>query len=120
MSAPAAASGVSVRAPDHAGVLTPEALELVAALEREFGARRQELLRARAERQIRLSDGELPGFLEKTRSVREGDWRVAPAPADLQDRRVEITGPAGDRKMVINAFNSGAQIYKIGRASCRG
>jgi len=111
MSAPAAASGVSVRAPDDAGVLTSEALELVAALEREFGARREELLRARADRQIRLSAGELPGFLEETRPVREGDWRVAPAPADLRDRRVEITGPAGDRKMVINAFNSGAQIY---------
>ena len=111
MSAPAAASGVSVRAPDDAGVLTSGALELVAALEREFGARRQELLQARAERQIRLSAGELPGFLEETRSVREGDWRVAPAPADLQDRRVEITGPAGDRKMVINAFNSSARIY---------
>ncbi len=111
MSAPAAASGVSVRAPDDAGVLTSEALELVAALEREFGARREELLRARAERQVRLSAGELPGFLEETRPVREGDWRVAPAPADLQDRRVEITGPAGDRKMVINAFNSGARIY---------
>ncbi len=111
MSAPAAAAGVSVLAPDDAGVLTPEALELVAALEREFGARREELLRARAERQLRLSAGELPGFLEATRSVREGDWRVAPAPADLQDRRVEITGPAGDRKMVINALNSGARIY---------
>ncbi len=111
MSAPAAAAGVSVHAPDDAGVLTSGALELVAALEREFGVRRQELLQARAERQIRLSAGELPSFLEETRSVREGDWRVAPAPADLHDRRVEITGPAGDRKMVINAFNSGARIY---------
>jgi malate synthase len=69
------------------------------------------LLRARAERQERISAGELPDFLESTRSVREGDWRVAPVPHDLQDRRVEITGPAGDRKMVINAFNSGARIY---------
>ena len=111
MSTEALASGVVVLAPDEAGVLTPEALELVAALEREFGQRREQLLRARAERQARISTGELPGFLEGTRAVREGDWRVAPAPADLQDRRVEITGPAGDRKMVINAFNSGAQIY---------
>jgi malate synthase len=100
-----------VRAPDGAGVLTPEALDLVAALQRELGGRREKLLRARAERQERIASGELPAFLEATRSVREGDWRVAPAPADLQDRRVEITGPAGDRKMVINAFNSGARVY---------
>jgi malate synthase len=102
---------VTVSAPDEAGVLTPEALDLAVALEREFRDRREELLRARAERQVRIEEGELPDFLESTRSVREGDWRVAPVPADLQDRRVEITGPAGDRKMVINAFNSGARIY---------
>jgi malate synthase len=92
-------------------VLTPAALELVAALQREFGARREQLLRARAERQVRISAGELPGFLEETRAIREGDWRVSPVPHDLADRRVEITGPAGDRKMVVNAFNSGARIY---------
>ena len=107
----AAAAGLTLRGPDEAGVLTPEALDLVASLERELGGRREELLRARAERQGRIRAGELPAFLEETRSVREGDWRVAPAPADLQDRRVEITGPAGDRKMVINAFNSGARVY---------
>ena len=101
----------TVHAPDEAGVLTPEALDLVVALEREFRDRREELLLARAERQRRIEAGELPDFLESTRSVREGEWRVAPVPADLQDRRVEITGPAGDRKMVINAFNSGARIY---------
>jgi malate synthase len=100
-----------VRAPDASGVLTPEALDLVAALELEFGGRREELLAARAERQERLLAGELPDFLESTRSIREGDWRVAPAPPDLQDRRVEITGPAGDRKMVVNALNSGARVY---------
>jgi malate synthase len=100
-----------VSAPDEAGVLTPEALDLVVALEREFAGRRDELLRARAERQERIQGGELPDFLESTRTVRDGDWRVAPAPSDLQDRRVEITGPAGDRKMVINAFNSGARVY---------
>ena len=105
------AATASVLAPDEAGVLTPEALDLVTELEREFGGRRKELLVARAERQERISAGELPDFLESTRSVREGDWRVSPVPADLQDRRVEITGPAGDRKMVINAFNSGARIY---------
>ena len=107
----AVAAGVAVRAPDEQGVLTPEALDLVGALEREFGERREQLLLARAERQERIAAGELPDFLEETRSVREGDWRVAPVPADLQDRRVEITGPAGDRKMVINAFNSGARTY---------
>jgi malate synthase len=100
-----------VSAPDEAGVLTPEALDLVVALEREFAGRREELLRARAERQERIQAGELPDFLESTRATRDSDWRVAPVPADLQDRRVEITGPAGDRKMVINAFNSGARVY---------
>jgi malate synthase len=105
------ATEVTVHARDDAGVLTPEALELVVALQREFADRREELLLARAERQERIAAGELPDFLESTRSVREGDWRVEPVPKDLQDRRVEITGPAGDRKMVINAFNSGARIY---------
>jgi malate synthase len=104
-------AGVEVLASDEAGVLTPDALELAAELEREFGTRRSELLRARGERQRRILAGELPDFLEETREIREGGWRVAQAPADLQDRRVEITGPAGDRKMVINAFNSGARIY---------
>jgi malate synthase len=104
-------AGVAVHRPDELGVLTPEALELVALLERELGGRRRELLAARAERQERIRAGELPAFLEETRAIREGDWRVARVPADLQDRRVEITGPAGDRKMVINAFNSGARIY---------
>jgi len=105
------AGGLAVLAPDEAGVLTPEALDLVAALQREFGTRRDELLRSRAEREEQLVAGELPDFLESTRAVRESEWQVAHAPADLQDRRVEITGPAGDRKMVINAFNSGAKAY---------
>jgi malate synthase len=105
------AAPTSVLAPDEAGVLTREALDLVVALHREFRDRREDLLLARAERQKRIDAGELPDFLESTRSIREGDWRVAPVPGDLQDRRVEITGPAGDRKMVINAFNSGARIY---------
>jgi len=106
-----AAPNAAARAPDPAGVLTPAALELVAGLEREFGGRREELLAARAERQERLLTGELPAFPEETGPVREADWRVAAAPADLQDRRVEITGPAGDRKMVVNALNSGARVY---------
>ena len=71
---------------------------------------RRELLAARAERQARLDAGERPDFLAETQDVREGDWRVAPAPADLQDRRVEITGPV-DRKMMINALNSGARVF---------
>jgi malate synthase len=111
VSTQAAASGVTLRAPDPAGVLTPDALELVAALERELGGRREELLLARVERQSRIAAGELPDFLEGTRSIRESDWRVASVPPDLEDRRVEITGPAGDRKMVVNAFNSGARTY---------
>jgi malate synthase len=111
MSAKVAVAGVTVLAADEAGVLTPDALELVAALQREFGERRLELLQARADRQKRISAGELPDFLEETRSIREGDWQVARVPKDLEDRRVEITGPAGDRKMVINALNSGARIY---------
>src|SRR3989440_303083 len=108
----ATVEGVEVHGPDleqSDEVLTPDALEFVAALHREFNATREELLRARAEAQARRDSGELPDFLEETRSVREDDgWRVAPPPADLQDRRVEITGPT-DRKMVINALNSGAR-----------
>ena len=107
----ATGADVQVRSPDRDGVLTTEALALVVALERELAGRREEILRARAEREERLLAGELPGFLESTRSVRDGDWRVAATPPDLRDRRVEITGPAGDRKMVINALNSGARVY---------
>src|SRR5436190_24027682 len=103
----ATVEGVEVRGPAVDGaeeVLTPDALEFVAALHREFDPVRQELLRARREAQSRRDAGELPDFLEETRGVREDDgWRVAPAPSDLQDRRVEITGPT-DRKMVINAL----------------
>jgi len=91
-------------------VLTPEAVEFLHLLQRELGDGRDEVLAARAARAQRLRDGELPDFLEETRSVREGDWRVPPAPADLVDRRVEITGPT-DRKMVINALNCGAKVF---------
>jgi malate synthase len=91
-------------------ILTDEALAFVAGLQREFGGRRDELLEARAERQVRLDKGGRPDFLEATRTVRQADWRVAPAPPDLRDRRVEITGPT-DRKMVINALNSGARCF---------
>jgi malate synthase len=111
MSTHALSPGITLHGPDEAGVLTPEALDLVAVLERELGERREQLLRERAAREELLLAGELPDFREETREIREGDWRVEPVPDDLQDRRVEITGPAGDRKMVINAFNSGARIY---------
>ena len=88
-------------------ILTPEALDFLAGLEHEFGARRRELLEARSKRRRRLREAASLDFLEETQAVRESDWRVAPAPADLQQRWVEITGPT-DRKMVINALNSGA------------
>src|SRR5438046_6537954 len=91
-------------------ILTPEALAFLAELHRRFDSRRLELLAARAERQKRLDAGEKPDFLPATRHIREGEWRVAPLPPDLLDRRVEITGPV-ERKMVINALNSGARIF---------
>jgi malate synthase len=91
-------------------VLTAEAIAFVAELQREFGPRRTELLAARAERQARLDAGELPDFLPATAAIRADDWQVAGAPKDLQDRRVEITGPT-DRKMMINALNSGARVF---------
>ena len=91
-------------------VLTPDAVDFLTRLQREFGPRREQLLAARQERAQRLREGELPDFLPETAHVREGDWRIAPEPAELQDRRVEITGPV-DRKMVINALNSGAKMF---------
>ncbi len=91
-------------------ILTADALAFVARLQRQLGPRRRELLEARGERWQRLRAGELPDFLEETRDVREGDWRVPEAPAALRDRRVEITGPV-ERKMMINALNSGAQVF---------
>jgi malate synthase len=96
--------------PRASEVLAPDALDFVVSLHREFNPRREELLARRAERQVRLDAGELPDFLPETRAVRERDWQVAPLPAPLQDRRVEITGPV-DRKMVINALNSGARVF---------
>ncbi|NUT54668.1 MAG: malate synthase A [Thermoleophilia bacterium] len=91
-------------------VLTDDAVDFLTRLQREFGPRREQLLTARQERAERLRAGELPDFLPETARVREGDWRVEPVPAELQDRRVEITGPV-DRKMVINALNSGARMF---------
>ncbi len=108
-----AAEGIEVRGPiegDHAEILTPDAIRFLAGLQRAFNGRRLELLERRQERQARIDAGEMPDFLPETKSIREGDWKIAPLPADLQDRRVEITGPV-DRKMVINALNSGAKMY---------
>jgi malate synthase len=91
-------------------VLTPEALEFLAGLHERFAGRRDELLAARATRREEASRTGKLDFLDETREVREADWRVAAAPADLQDRRVEITGPT-ERKMAINALNSGAKVW---------
>jgi malate synthase len=91
-------------------ILSPDAVSFLVDLHRHFETERRRLLEARKERQARFDAGELPDFPPETRSVRESDWRVADIPADLQDRRVEITGPV-DRKMIINALNSGAKVY---------
>ncbi len=96
--------------PDHLQILTRDALEFVVGLQRKFGSRVEELLARRDEVQARLDRGEKPDFLAETAKIRTGDWTVAPPPADIQDRRVEITGPV-DRKMVINALNSGANVF---------
>src|SRR5579883_1718547 len=113
VSPPSPPPGVVVAAPvrdEHRVVLTPEALAFVADLVRTFRPRVAELLARRHERQARFDEGELPDFLPETASVRAGDWTVAPLPNDILDRRVEITGPT-DRKMVINALNSGASVF---------
>src|ERR1700730_5822285 len=96
--------------PAAASVLTHDALALIAKLHREFNVRRLELLKRREDGQAELDAGKLPDFLSETESIRQRDWKVAPIPSDLQDRRVEITGPT-DRKMVINALNSGAKVF---------
>ena len=106
--------GVELRAPESdvtRAILTPEAVALVAKLHRAFDGRRKELLAARVERQARIDAGERLDFLPETKHIRDDpSWRVAPTPADLQDRRAEITGPV-DRKMIINALNSGAKCF---------
>ena len=102
---------VEIRAPLHERfdeILSDDALAFVGELHARFEPSRQDLLRRRAERRARFAAGETLDFLDQTRDVRDGDWRVAPPPADLWDRRVEITGPT-QRKMVINALNSGAR-----------
>jgi malate synthase len=96
--------------PGYEQILTPEALDLVARLSRQFEPRRQQLLAVRADRAKRLDAGERPDFLAETAHIRAGDWKIAPIPQALECRRVEITGPV-ERKMVINALNSGADSY---------
>jgi malate synthase len=106
-------SNLEIRAPmngRYAAILTPEACRFLADLFREFGPRREVLLARRIERQREIDSGSLPGFLPETAGIRGGSWRVPPPPADLVDRRTEITGPV-ERKMTINALNSGAQCF---------
>ena len=106
-------TSIEIKAPQDEAVrqvLTPEALQFLEGLHRTFNARRKELLEAREVRQKELDSGSKLDFLPETKEIREGDWTVAELPKDLQDRRVEITGPV-DRKMVINALNSGAKLF---------
>jgi malate synthase len=106
--------GVKIAAPvseAHAQILTPEAIDFIVDLQRNFNERRKALLSARQERQRKLDAGEKPDFLPETKkTIRDAAWTVAPLPADILDRRVEITGPV-DRKMIINALNSGAKVF---------
>ncbi len=105
--------GVALRAPvtrDQTEILTSDAMAFIVDLQRTFNERRKALLNARQERRKRLDAGEKPAFLDETRRIRESAWTVAPSPADIMDRRVEITGPV-DRKMIINALNSGAKVF---------
>ncbi len=111
--APGASPSIEILAPVEGRateILTPAALDFLAGLHRRFDARRRELLALRVQRQARFDAGELPDFLEETAAIRAGDWRIGPIPADLTDRRVEITGPV-DRKMIINGLNSGAKVF---------
>ena len=106
-------AGIEIRGPILPGfdtILSPDALAFIAKLHRSFESRRQELLAKRDARQKEFDAGVLPDFLPETKAIREGNWSIAPQPADLLDRRVEITGPT-DRKMVINALNCGASTF---------
>src|SRR5579871_821327 len=106
-------SGVDIRGqwgPRFEEILNQQSLAFLADLHRRFNATRLKLLTAREGRQRMFDEGGLPDFLPETRHVRDSDWKVAPIPKDLLDRRVEITGPT-DRKMVINALNSGAKVF---------
>jgi len=113
MTKPIEIKGVQIKAevtPSYSEILTPEALRFIANLARNFETRRLELLGNRQIRQKKISSGKLPDFLPETKSIRESNWKVAPIPADLTERKVEITGPV-ERKMMINAFNSGASVF---------
>ena len=113
MSTPSYGPGIEITGtvtPEFAEILTGDAVAFAARLQRAFGGRRDELLAQRDTRQKRFDAGELPQFLDETRDIREGNWTCAPVGADIQDRRVEITGPV-DRKMIINALNSGAKVF---------
>jgi malate synthase len=113
MSAPTYGPGIAINGritPEYAEILSPDAVAFAAGLQRKFGARRAELLALRTTRQQQFDVGKLPDFLSETRSIREGKWTCASILADIQDRRVEITGPV-DRKMIINALNSGANVF---------
>ena len=91
-------------------ILTEDALKFIAELQKNFNSKRKELLKNREKIQSEIDNGIMPDFLPETKSIRDGDWKVAPIPKDLSDRRVEITGPV-DRKMIINALNSGANVF---------
>ena len=108
--APAGVTILGEMKPGFETVLTPEAVDFIVGIERKFRAERKRLLARRTEVQARLDAGEKPDFLKETKDIRDKDWTVAPLPKDLLDRRVEITGPT-DRKMVINALNSGASVF---------
>src|SRR5215472_13872807 len=96
--------------PEFAEILTPEAVTFVATLARAFSERRESLLQMRVRRQSEIDAGKMPDFLPETEHIRKSDWTISPVPPDLQDRRVEITGPV-ERKMIINALNSGAKVF---------
>src|ERR1700719_3343443 len=113
MTVPRSQSAISIEAPAHRdaeAVLTPDALRFLTELHHRFDDRRRELLDKRAVRQKAIDAGQLPDFLPETESIRKADWKAAPIPKDLMDRRIEITGSV-DRKMIINALNSGANVF---------
>jgi malate synthase len=113
MATPSVRNKLEVAGPvsaDYGEILTPEALEFLAQLSQQFESRRVQLLEKRQVRQAELDSGKLPDFLTETAGVRQGNWTAAPIPKDLEDRRVEITGPV-DRKMIINALNSSASVF---------
>lgn len=106
-------NGIQVMAPvpkEFMRIITPEALDFIGILAREFEPRRRELLKKRQKAQALVDSGQLPDFLPETENIRQSEWKIALVPDDLRDRRVEITGPV-DRKMIINALNSGASTF---------